>query len=299
MCFTLYTHAYGWLNLIGHYFKIASFFLIYKAIIETGLERPYALLFRNLKENEEKLLKNRKDLENRIDEKTKDLRRISLQLLNAQEEERRLVALELHDDLGQSLSAIKFRVEKVLHEAKGKECNDCVKPLESVVPMIQGTVEGVRRIQKNLRPSSLDDLGIVPTISWFCREFMETYSSIRIERDIDIQEGDVPEPLKITIFRVIQEALNNVAKHSKASLVKLSLKRNADRLIMTIDDDGKGFGEEDVNPSEPRPTGLGLSSMKERTLLFGGSFSIDSQKGAGTRITASWDILDSRLPYIV
>lgn len=298
LCFTLYIHAYGLPNLIGHYFKIISFFLIYKAIIETGLEMPYTLLFRNLKKSEEDLKRNQEELEKRIEERTADLRRISMRLLNAQEEERRLVALELHDDLGQSLSAIKFRVEKVLLDSRGKVSQDCIDSLESVVPMIQGAIEGIRRMQKNLRPSSLDDLGILPTISWFCREFKETYSNIRIDTEFEIEEKDVPEPLKINIFRVIQEAFNNVAKHSNAHFVKLSLKRSEDRLIMVIQDDGSGFNPDDVNRSESRPAGLGLSSMKERTLLFGGNFSIDSRKGSGTKVMASWGIRDPRLPWM-
>jgi len=288
LAFTYYMHAYGLSNLIGHFLKIISFYLIYKAIIETGFVKPYGLLFRNLKKSEESLLRVQEELEERVKARTAELRRISLQLLNAQEEERKRIALELHDDLGQTLSAIKFRVENCLQEIDGKMTQNNHKSLEPIVPMVQRAVEDVRRIQKNLRPSSLDDLGILPTISWFCREFETTYSEIIIKKDMDIEESDVPEPLKIVIYRIIQEALNNIAKHSGADSMLLSLKKTDSRIEMVINDNGVGFDLDPITTLDHTHKGLGLSSMKERTELSGGSYSIESIKGSGTTVKSSW-----------
>jgi signal transduction histidine kinase len=153
---------------------------------------------------------------------------------------------------------------------------------------VQGAVEEVRRIQKNLRPPTLDDLGLLATISWFCREFEGVYSDIRIEREVDLEEENVPDPLKIVIYRVMQEALNNVAKHSRTNVVRLALRKNDGRIEMQIQDNGVGFEPKEVFSRNESERGLGLFSMKERTELSEGRFSVEAAKEAGTTILASW-----------
>jgi signal transduction histidine kinase len=136
----------------------------------------------------------------------------------------------------------------------------------------------------------LDDLGILPTIVWRCREFQKTYSHLRIENQIDITEDNVPVSLKTVIYRVLQEALNNIAKHSKADLIHLFLKKTESRIELMIQDNGQGFNQ-DKDLSKGRfGKGFGLTSMRERAELSGGSFKIKSGKGAGTVIHASWPI---------
>ncbi len=154
--------------------------------------------------------------------------------------------------------------------------------------MLQEAIEETRRIQMNLRPSILDDLGILATIGWFCREYESTYSAIRIREEIDIKEEEVADSLKTVIFRVLQEALNNIAKHSKADLVHLSLREMEGRIELVLKDNGQGFDLEKVLGSESPKRGLGLTSMRERTELSGGSFAIESAEGKGTIIRASW-----------
>ena len=163
--------------------------------------------------------------------------------------------------------------------------------MEPIVPVVQEAVEEARRIQKNLRPPLLDDLGILPTITWFCREFETIYPEIRIEQEINIQEDDVPDYLKIIIFRILQEALNNIAKHSQAKLVHLLFKGSGGNIDLTINDDGAGFDPNQVPSGEILERGFGLASMRERATLSGGSLLIESQKGEGTTIRASWSIL--------
>ncbi len=239
---------------------------------------------------EEALQKAHDDLERRVEERTAELRRLSLQLLNAQEEERKRIALELHDGIGQNLSAIKYRVENALEEMRQRKPGNEVKSLEPVVSVVQDAVEEVRRISMNLRPSILDDLGILATISWFCREIEETFSGIRIENRINIDENDVPDSLRIVIYRLLQEALNNMAKHSQANLVHLSLERTSEGIELSIKDNGVGFDIERLLSKDRAKRGLGLASMKERTKLSNGSFLIESQKDVGTTIQASWSL---------
>jgi len=147
----------------------------------------------------------------------------------------------------------------------------------------------VRRIVKDLRPSILDDLGILATINWFCREFQDIYADTRIERDIEIQEEDIPSPLKTVIYRILQEALNNVAKHSQANLVRLTLKKYDHRIELKIQDNGVGFNLEKTISLKPSQRGFGLASMRERAELSGAAFEIKSAVGEGTMILVRWD----------
>jgi signal transduction histidine kinase len=142
----------------------------------------------------------------------------------------------------------------------------------------------------NLRPSILDDLGILATIKWFCRQFESTYSHIRISQSIKIEEHEVPGSLRTVIFRVLQEGLNNVAKHSKAKMVMLLLRKTGQGVQLVIRDNGQGFDVSKAQFSNGTTHGLGLNSMRERTELSGGSFEIESTQGKGTTIRASWPL---------
>lgn len=227
---------------------------------------------------------NRFNLEEEIRESEARLRLLSSQLLTIQETERKRVAQELHDGIGQMLTAIKFKVEDILQQADKGNFKLTGKSLETLIPMIRESIDEVRKIQMDLRPSTLDDLGILATIGWFCREFEKIYSNIRVERKIDIKENEVPVLVKTVIFRVIQEAMNNIAKHSNADLVRLSLKKKDDRVELIVEDNGIGFDLENTRK------GFGLGSMRERTELSEGSFRIESTKGSGTVIRAEWPI---------
>ncbi len=237
---------------------------------------------------EEELRKARDELERRVRERTAELELLSSKLLNAQEEERKRIAGDLHDGIGQSLSAIKFMVETVLEHNSTSAAADSVC-LKTVVPMLQKASEEVRTIVMNLRPSVLDDLGILATVGWFCRQFRTVYSFIRVEENIDIQEKDVPDPLKTIIFRVLQEAMNNVAKHSHADRVWLSLKKNRGSGVeLLIEDNGTGFDVPAFLSVRSSEKGFGITGMKERTELSGGTFEICSAEFAGTVVRALW-----------
>jgi len=217
------------------------------------------------------------------------LKHLSSRLLSAHEDERKRIAGEIHDTLGAYLAAIKFTVEAAV-EQKGKNPDGAIKSLETIIPVIQEGVEECRRIQQDLRPSILDDMGLLAALSWFCRRFETIYSHIRTEQTIRIEEGDIPNALKIVIYRFTQEAMNNIAKHSKADLVRLSLVKMDRKMEVTIQDNGQGFDLQKFISQESTKKGLGLSSMRERAELSGGSFVIQSAEGQGTTILASWPI---------
>jgi len=223
----------------------------------------------------------RKKTETALKESESQVTNLTSQLLLAEETERKRIARELHDGLGQSLSAIAFSVRTTLQRV-GDKVKTGFESLEAIMPIIQQSMEEVRRIGMNLRPVILDDLGLLPTIGWFLREYQMTYPSICIEKQTEIEETQVPDPLKAVIYRILQEAMNNIAKHSRADLVRLSLKKKDDMIELVIEDNGIGFDMESVRK------GLGLGSMRERAELSGGSFVVESTRGRGTVIRASW-----------
>jgi PAS domain S-box-containing protein len=233
----------------------------------------------------------RKQAEKALKESENRLRLLSSQLLAAQENERKRIAGEIHDSISASLGAIRFGVENIQDRVKQGSVGS--ESLELLAAQIQRTIEETRRIMSDLRPSVLDDLGIVPATNWFCREFQKTYSCICIEKQIDVEESDVPESLKTPIFRISQEALNNVAKHGRATLVNLCLRKTGGGIELVIQDNGQGFDLEKVVSQKSSRKGLGLTSMRERVELSGGSFSIESTGGKGTVIRALWFIEQS------
>jgi len=158
------------------------------------------------------------------------------------------------------------------------------------VPMIQGTVEEVQRIAMDLRPFILDDLGLIATLGWFLRQFQNTYINMRLEGRIALREDQIPEALKIVIFRITQEALNNVARHSRAEQVRIALEKRKDRIELLIKDNGVGINGDSLSLFSSCGRGFGLAGMKERTELSGGTFHLDTGPRLGTSIRASWPV---------
>lgn len=230
---------------------------------------------------------HRFNLEAELRQSEARLRQVSIELLNAQENERRRISREIHDSIGQSLNAIKYRVEDTLLK---KSRAEMAERLRDLVPIVQEAVEEARRIQTALRPPILDDLGILATLNWFLREFQATYRGMQVDRALSVAEEEIPEALKTVIYRVVQEAMNNVAKHSRAKRVSLSLSRRAERLELSIRDDGVGFEPALAAGAEAERKGMGMTSMRERVALSGGVFSVLSAPGSGTTVTASWEI---------
>jgi len=220
-------------------------------------------------------------LEENIEAKT-SLRELSAKLARAQEEERRALSRELHDEAGQSFSAILLEAEKLLDEPH----RDSVRPhLESIRGMAERGLAAARNLALLLRPSMLDDFGLVPALNWQARELAKR-TGLRVQVSAAELSAKLPEEHKTCIYRVVQEALNNVAKHAQASTAQVTLMlRNEGFIDLTVQDDGSGF-------DAARVRGLGLLGMEERVHHLGGEFVIDSQPGLGTRLKVNLPFAD-------
>ena len=215
------------------------------------------------------------------------LKNMSRRILDVLEADRRTVSKELHDSIGASLAAIKFSLEeKEMQREQNHGRLD--ESLDQEIAYLLATIKETKRISANLRPTTLDDLGLMATIQWYLRQFQRLYGNIRVEYQTDIAEKDVPEAMKIIIYRIIQEGLSNAEKHSEGSSIRLQMGfSDGNRSIsLLVEDDGRGFDVEDVLSEKDPLSGYGLTAMRERCEIFGGSFHIESHLEQGTRINA-------------
>jgi len=238
----------------------------------------------------ESAIADRLQSEEALHKSEKELRLLSSQLLTALENERRRVALDIHDNVGQTLVAMKFRIEQALNESVDKPVNP-PELSRLIVPVVQEAIEAVRNIYMRLRPSMLDDLGLSATLTWLRRDFQDTHPDIDTRIDVDIADSEIADNLKVVIYRVVQEALDNVARHSNADQVRVSLNRNNNKVEFAVQDNGTGFRLEDVLSVDDSLRGMGLSSMRERIELVGGILTISGGEGEGTTISASVPIM--------
>jgi signal transduction histidine kinase len=219
---------------------------------------------------------------------TRELQRVSCQVLTAQESERQRIAADLHDGLGQLLGAVKFGLESVLGSAATSACGESRRTLEIATSTVKEALEEVRRLAMNLRPSTLDDLGLLATLSWFFREYQALYRTIAVETDFRVAEGEVPDSLKVAMFRIVQESMSNIAKHSHASRVKVCLRRDADGLRLTVEDNGVGFSPAEVDSRQGVQKRHGHVSSRDRVEWSGGTFAIRAAPGKGVSVQALW-----------
>jgi signal transduction histidine kinase len=215
------------------------------------------------------------------------LKSISEQLVGAQEQERKVVAQELHDSIGSSLAAIKFALESKLDQIHKKRDWEKGIHIETIVDMAGEAMNEARRISRNLRPPTLDSMGILVTISWMCREFQNVYNHIQIETDIQVRETDIPETLKIIIYRILQEVLTNAAKHSRADTVWIRFGKSDSDLTLEVSDNGQGIGDQDMLD---KPLGFGIESIKHRCELSNGTLALTAPTGKGTAYKITWPI---------
>jgi signal transduction histidine kinase/FixJ family two-component response regulator len=212
------------------------------------------------------------------------LRLLSDRLLTAQEEERKKISRDLHDSVGSSLCAIRLFLSIALQGRPAR------KPIKKILSLTQETIDEVRRIMADLRPSFLDNLGIIAALDCLVNRFSETHPGIGINQQVEIEEHEVPESIKIVILRIVQESFNNISKYSQADSVTLKLVKKEDAILLSINDNGIGFNPGLIDYAKHFGTGIGLVSMKERTELSGGTFILKSREGKGTTITASWPL---------
>lgn len=220
-----------------------------------------------------------------------ETRLLSAQLVAAQELERQRIARELHDSVGQALGGVKFELETCEAQLTGEERT--ARTLQQLARRMQSVIDEVRRISMDLRPSTLDDLGILPTLGWFMREFSAIYGQIELNTLVDVDEDEIAAPLKTAIYRIVQEAFHNVVTHSGARRVSVVLRRRKRQLELQVQDDGAGC---DTRPRGKERGGLGLATMRERAEVTGGRFALRSQPGSGTTVAVSWPIYRGKRP---
>ncbi len=218
------------------------------------------------------------------------LKMLSGQLINDEEDIRKKLTHELHDEIGQALTAIKFSAENILNQLRKNRIKDGIDYLESLIVLTQDTIAEARKMSVSLRPAMIDQLGVLATTSWFCREYQKIYPHIYVTTTTEIEEKDIPSTLKIVIYRIIQECLTNIAKHSKAYNATVLVKKNGNRIEVSVTDNGIGFDYKDITSDKDLSSAMGLITMRERTEITGGEFSIKSEKGKGTTVRAFWAI---------
>jgi signal transduction histidine kinase len=213
------------------------------------------------------------------------LRALSEQLIGAQEVERKRIAVELHDSVGQSLSAVKYSLERGVEMLKHPKFGDPATVFQLAVQRIQEAAESIRRISTHLRPRILDELGAASAVHWFCRDFAEIYPSLSVVIDVTLEDCQVPDRLATVVYRALQELLNNVAKHAKASEVQVELSCHDDVLVLQVCDNGVGL---DAGTDESRRQGSGLRNLRERAQMTGGKFSVTRGAAGGTVARLQW-----------
>jgi len=217
-----------------------------------------------------------------------ELQALSRRLVEVQESERRRLSRELHDRVGQNLTALKINLD-ILQTALASHGDDEVRArVDDSGSLLESTVDTIENVMSELRPPMLDDHGLAAALEWYARNF-----STRTGIAVAVRAGEPPVrpalQAEIALFRIGQEALNNVAKHARAQRVEITLDHANGECVLSVQDDGVGFaGEEDT--SDKQKPGLGMVTMRERAQALGGRFEVWAQPGRGTRLTV-------RVPY--
>jgi PAS domain S-box-containing protein len=222
-----------------------------------------------------------KELLHKLNKRKRDLQQLAGRLLSVQEEERRRLARELHDDLSQRLAVLAIKAGKVKSEGSTDEAADIIQNVQDELISIS---EDVHRISRQLHPSIIEDLGLEHALSSEIHNFSRL-EEIPVKLEYDIGSLEPSLDISISLFRITQESMRNIQKHANAKSVTIQLVRENNLLILTIKDDGRGFAPDRVK----NMPGLGLKSMRERIRLINGSISYISLPGQGTTVQARVD----------
>ena len=246
-------------------------------ILKTNLVRLPSAISKAI---ENKMMQKEKQVaEKEMKELNEQLRNLAAHLQHVREEEQARIAREIHDELGQILTAIKMDISSASRKITD-HVDDAKSSLSRALNMVDDTVRTVRRIASELRPGILEDFGLIAALEWQSQEF-EKRNDILCDYSCPISKLTVEKNISIGLYRIYQEALTNIARHSEADIVKSSLEKEGDNLVLTIYDNGRGFDPLDVKSKKT----LGLLGMKERALIMKGELVIQSMPGRGTTIT--------------
>jgi signal transduction histidine kinase len=243
------------------------------------------------------LQKAHDEMEKRVEDRTAELeisnisltreiaerRRLSYRLLNAQEGERRRIALELHDELGQDLSVLKLQIDSLKRRLPENQL-DQKGHIESISALLSKTIEEVRGICHDLIPSVLVDLGLAPALRWLIQSLAE-HSNIEITSNILLSEDLLSTEQQIASYRIFQEIFTNIRKHAQATQVSISIANDVGKVLFKVIDNGIGFDLDRIKLTGVAERGLGLAAMEERVKMLDGNYKIVSRAGAGTEIT--------------
>jgi PAS domain S-box len=247
-----------------HKHRIITFNVV--PVVEAGYANFYGQDITLRKQADEENVKSKKLLED-LHKHLEDIR----------ENERALISREIHDQLGQSMTALKLDLKRLYKYVNTNP--DAVTQLDSMIELISDTIKDVQRISSDLRPGILDELGLVSAIEWYCDEFEKRTG---IKCSLELENSDIDDSqISLTFFRVLQETLTNVIRHAKASDVKVTLNQTHKGTTLVIKDNGIGITADKLDSNQS----LGLISMRERVRQFNGKIDISSKKGDGTKLT--------------
>jgi len=211
------------------------------------------------------------------------LRALTSQLTEVQERERRQLARELHDEMGQALTAIHMNLAAITKALPTEASPYLRERLTEAGQLTDQTLEQIRELSLDLRPPMLDDLGLLPTLRWYIKRYA-TRMNIRADLSVLGVEKRLPPAIETALYRVLQEALTNVARHAQASAVQIQLHYSAGTVVAQIEDNGCGFAVDSALAQERGGKGMGLLGMRERVTLLGGAFHIESMPSKGTQL---------------
>ncbi|MFQ6607324.1 MAG: PAS domain S-box protein [Fidelibacterota bacterium] len=225
----------------------------------------------------------RKQVEMEILRQRKELSYLSTQLVNAQEAERKRISQELHDELGQLLTAVSINLEELKETTKSSLTPPLEKRLEETISLIDKADEQITDLSFQLRPMMLDELGLKATMQWFLNKFSDRVN-IEVQFKGESFDQRLPSEIEITLFRIMQEATTNIARHAQASQIKISLGVENSIVQMIIQDNGQGFNIKESSARDVKYRGMGIISMQERVRSLKGVWKIHSSPGKGTQI---------------
>ena len=206
-----------------------------------------------------------------------ELKRLSARLVEAQEDERRSISRELHDEVGQALTGVRVELANLSRRIRARDTKGAEAKVEEIKEMVEDSVGVVRNMALLLRPSMLDDLGLVPALQWQAREVSKR-TGLRVKIAAEGVSEDLPEDHKTCIYRIVQESLHNCVQHAEATTVRVTVRQEAAHILLKIQDDGKGFHAE-------QERGMGLLGMQERASHLGGTFAVETRPGQGTTVS--------------
>jgi len=224
----------------------------------------------------------RKKLVATLESQQKTLKSLATEVIKAQESERARISRDLHDEFGQALTAISINLE-IMNQSQSLEVEELKSKILDCKKIVKKTMRDIHRFSFELRPTMLDDLGLLPAIRSHIRGFSNR-TGIDVEMDGDRTVNKLDEDIKTILYRVMQEALNNVAKHSAAHKVSINIRTYNNSIILDIKDDGVGFDPYEQPSTISEEGGLGLQGIRERVRIVGGNLSISSKQNSGTTL---------------